>query len=340
MKHYKIRKRLLFVGLLCLGAAFPFCLFLWSGGSSTLWLSAVFSAAMLLLSFCAVLNTEYYLRQTVLKLSDLLSSITELRENPVFSDSEDTLLSKLQNQTLRLTGILQAQQQDAQKKEQEMKTLVSDISHQLKTPVAALKMYSELLWDETATPKERREYLETLMTALHKLEFLMDSLIKMSRLESHIIQLKAKVCPISSTVLAAVMQCHAAAKQKNMDVSFAEPEQEILAAHDVRWTQEAIFNLLDNGVKYTQDSGKMAIKLQKYEMFCRIDITDNGPGIPEGEQEKIFQRFYRGTQSKGADGLGIGLYLTRNIISGQGGYIKLSSGSHGSTFSVFLPLSP
>lgn len=338
MKYYAPLKTLLFTGIVLLCLAFPISIHFLFGNTTFTWVCTTFTSAVFLLVFLAVKNSEHYLRQTVISLSDLLASITDLEKGMTFSDTEDTLLSKLQNQTLRLTNILQAQKRNASERENEIKTLVSDISHQLKTPVAALKMYGELLQDETITPAERKEYLSTLMDALRKLEFLMDSLIKMSRLESHIIQLRPESCAIRQTILDAVMQCRIKATEKNIDISFDEKNQELLLFHDKRWTTEAIYNILDNAVKYTNTGGFIQITLQKYEMFCRLDICDTGMGIPDAEQEKVFLRFFRGSASLSEEGLGIGLYLSRSIISAQGGYIKLSSGVEGSTFSIFLPL--
>lgn len=338
MKHYASLKTLLFSMIFLICAAFPVTVYLVFDNSSFTVICLGFTAAVFLLVLLACFNSEHYLRRTVISLSDLLASITDLQKGAAFSDTEDTLLSKLQSQTLRLTGILQAQQRNASERENEIKTLVSDISHQLKTPVAALKMYGELLQDEGITPAERKEYLSTLMTALQKLEFLMDSLIKMSRLESHIIQLKPEAYAISQTVLDAVMQCRVKATAKNIDISFDEKNQDLILSHDRRWTAEAIFNILDNAVKYTNAGGSVRITLQKYEMFCRLDICDTGRGILEAEQEKVFQRFFRGSGSLSEEGLGIGLYLSRSIITAQGGYLKLSSGETGSTFSLFMPL--
>lgn len=337
MKYYLPLKYLLLFCLTAACIAFPTAVgFLYADGTLT-WLCAGFSALTLTLCLLAVKNSEHYIRQVVIRLSDLLAAITSLKQESVFPDAEDTLLSRLQTQTLRLTGILRAQQQDARKKESEIKTLVSDISHQLKTPVAALKMYGELLSDQTISAKERQEYLETLMVSLEKLEFLMDSLIKLSRLESRIIQLKPEPTPVGQTVLEALRQCAGAAKEKNLEVTLQEAEQRT-ALLDPRWTCEAIFNVLDNAVKYTPEGGSIRIRIQSYEMFCRIDISDTGPGIPPQEEEKIFQRFYRGSASREQDGLGIGLYLSRGIISRQGGYIKLVPQKEGSRFSLFLPL--
>ena len=115
-------------------------------------------------------------------------------------------------------------------------------------------------------------------------------------------------------------------------------QNDVAANIDSKWTQEAIFNIADNAVKYT-DKGSITISATEFDMFVRVDVSDTGKGIPEEEQAKIFGRFYRGSATKSEEGVGIGLHLAREIISGQGGYIKVKStpDEPGTTFSIFLP---
>lgn len=174
-----------------------------------------------------------------------------------------------------------------------------------------------------------------MQTSLEKLTFLTNSLIKMSRLESGIIRLKPERNSLNDIVLQAVKTVYAKARGKNITMSF-DCEQTFEALLDFNWTAEAIANVLDNAVKYTPNGGVVGLKIIEYPSYLRLDISDNGIGIPEEEQAKIFSRFYRGKQSAGVDGVGIGLYLTRDIVNKQNGYIKVASDENGSTFSLFL----
>ena len=107
---------------------------------------------------------------------------------------------------------------------------------------------------------------------------------------------------------------------------------------DEKWTREALCNLLDNAVKYTPAGGRVTLSVQPYELFCRVDVTDTGPGIHEQERPKIFGRFYRAENAWESEGVGVGLYLTRQIMEGQGGFVKVYSNlGQGSMFSLFLP---
>ena len=221
-----------------------------------------------------------------------------------------------------------------QEKEQ-IKTLISDISHQIKTPVAAANTFVQLLGDTGLSDEERREYIATLQMSLEKLTFLTNSLIKMSRLESGIIRLKPKQSSLNDIVMQAVKTVYAKARDKNITITF-DCGQTFEALLDFNWTAEAVTNVLDNAVKYTPSGGVVDLKITEYPSYLRLDVSDNGIGIPEEEQAKIFGRFYRGKQSAGVDGVGIGLYLTRDIVNKQNGYIKVASDEKGTIFSLFL----
>lgn len=264
----------------------------------------------------------------------LIEALVEQQERTVFSEAEDTLTARLQHQLLKLRNILTAQNKMLAQEKEHIKTLISDISHQIKTPVASASTFAQLLDDELSA-EERAEYIATLQMSLEKLTFLTNSLIKMSRLESGIISLKPERNSLNDIVLHAIKTVYAKAKNKNITITF-DCEQTFEALLDFNWTAEAITNVLDNAVKYTPNGGIVDLKITEYPSYLRLDISDNGIGIPEEEQAKIFGRFYRGKQSAGVDGVGIGLYLTRDIVNKQKGYIKVASDENGSTFSLFL----
>lgn len=275
--------------------------------------------------------TDDLLEQLTLLIEDLIGQ----QELILFSENEDTLLSRLQHQLLKLRKLLISHNKLLEEEKNQIKTLISDISHQIKTPVAEAKTFAELMDDEGLSAAEREEYGKILQLSLDKLVFLTNSLIKMSRLESGIIRLKPRKTSLNDIVLHAIGSVHAKAMEKDITIAF-ECDGEFEAVLDFNWTAEAIANVLDNAVKYTPAGGRVDIKITEYPVYLRLDITDNGPGISEEEQAKIFGRFYRGSNSSGVEGVGIGLYLTRDIVNKQSGYIKVISEGNGSTFSVFL----
>ena len=279
---------------------------------------------------------QNYMNDILIKLSDMLSTISDMKEREVFSQIDDSMFSKLQYQTIKLTKLLKSQNMKIENDKEEIKSLISDIAHQLKTPLTNMKMYSEFLQDDTLSKEERDEFNMVINSSLDRLCFLVESMIKMSRLESSVINLKPKLDNIKETIISAITSLYKKAKLKNITINF-NCEEDIYLLHDKRWTGEAIFNIIENAIKYSPSNTEININIQKYEMFTRIDIEDEGRGICEEEIPRIFARFYRGQNTYEEDGIGIGLYLSREIIAKQEGYIKVSSKDKGSTFSVFLP---
>lgn len=296
----------------------------------------IFSMFIIVIFFIYRFIYKKYMENIFINLSNMLSTIIDIREDIVFSTIEDSLFSKLQHQTIKLTNILKNKNKQIEEERNEIQELISDIAHQLKTPLTNLKMYGEFLKDESLSEDERKEFFEIVMYSLNRLSFLVESMIKMSRLESGVITLRPNLANLNDTLLMSINQVQKKAKEKKININLEEVDK-IKIYHDKNWISEAIFNLLENAVKYSNYKSKIDIKIQSYEMFIRIDVKDNGIGIQEGELSKIFRRFYRGSNVEDAEGIGIGLYLTREIVSKHGGYIKVKSNNKGSIFSVFLP---
>ena len=214
--------------------------------------------------------------------------------------------------------------------------LIADVSHQTKTPIANLLLYASLLAESELTPEQQAQ-AEALKTQAEKLSFLVDALVKSSRLDNGILTLSPAPHPIQPLLDGAAAQGLAAAGQRGISLTVLPWEG--AARFDSKWTAEALYNVLDNALKYTPPGGTVTLSVTAYHMFCCIQVSDTGPGIPEEEQAQIFSRFYRGAAVREQEGLGLGLYLTRRILTSEGGYIRVSSQpGKGSTFSLYLPL--
>ena len=213
--------------------------------------------------------------------------------------------------------------------------LIADISHQTKTPIANLLLYAELLADKDL-PDDCRGYVKQLTAQAEKLQFLIESMVKAGRLETGVIAVQPRPADVGALTQAAVQSALPEAERRGVQLSRLPAE--VGACFDPKWTQEALGNLIDNAIKYTPAGGSVTVSVTPYELFCRIDVTDTGPGIPEDEQARIFERFYRSPTVRDAQGVGLGLYLAREIAAANGGYIKVTSRpGNGSTFSLFLP---
>ena len=250
---------------------------------------------------------------------------------------DETRLSSLET---RFAHYLSASVVSARNLEKDkIKSLIADISHQTKTPIANLLLYSELLLEDDTDnlSVQMRENIVQLHAQSEKLQFLIASLVKLSRLENGILQLSPQEEALKSMLTLAVKETEFKARAKGLELILHDTDEK--AYFDSKWTLEAICNILDNALKYTNE-GTISLSVTAYEMFVRIDIKDSGIGIKEEELPKIFSRFYRSEDTKNMEGVGIGLYLSRQILSEEGGYIKVSSVyGQGSTFSVFLPKS-
>ena len=247
---------------------------------------------------------------------------------------DESQLSALETKFAHYLSAAEASSRNMAQEKDKIKSLIADISHQTKTPIANLLLYSELLMEETL-PASAKENVEALYKQSEKLRFLIDSLVKLSRLENGIISLSPQQASLQPLLESVVEQYAAKASGKGLSIYLYDTD--ISATFDLKWTAEALANIVDNAIKYTEH-GTITISTVSYEMFTRIDISDTGSGIPENEQAKIFSRFYRSNAVQEQEGVGIGLYLARQIISGESGYIKVASvPGKGSTFSIFLP---
>ena len=295
-------------------------------------LGLVALAALLLLGLWLWLDA----RRTVRRLDRMLS--TAIDGGFGEESFDESAPSALESRMARFLNGSARSLRGVQRQRESIQRLLSDISHQTKTPLANLKLYSSLLMEEELTPRQR-EQAQVIFQQSEKLSFLIETLVKLSRLETDVLAVTPKSQPLAPLLERAASQAKAAAEQKGIALQLHLQQQaEMKALYDLRWTAEALGNLLDNAVKYTPPGGCIQVSVTQYELFCRIDVRDNGIGIAEEEQAQIFGRFYRGRQVREQEGLGIGLYLAREIAQKQGGYLKLSSRpGQGSTFSLYLP---
>ena len=218
----------------------------------------------------------------------------------------------------------------------QIKGLISDISHQTRTPVSNMKLYIEFLGEEELS-EDGRQFLKKLQNQVERLDFLMQSMVKMSRLETGILQIQKEPGDICETLRRAVAAVVPDAAVKQIDL-FMESSGEVMIDHDGRWTQEAVFNILDNAVKYTESGGEIHVALTRQEIFLKISISDTGKGIAPERQAEIFTRFYREPEVHDKPGVGIGLYLARRIMELQKGYIEVESEpGEGAEFRLYLP---
>ena len=299
-------------------------------------LPAITVVVLLVCAAVVIWNTNR-VNKTMKQLNEMLdAAITDRFDEHTYDESQ---LSRLEGKLNQFLASSKISHRNIETEKNRIKSLISDISHQTKTPIANILLYTQLLLEQPDLPVSCQPLAEQIGGQTKKLNFLIQSLIKTSRLENGIVQLAPQPNSIGQMVEAVLQECGQKAQQKQLAINSSIP-QELTAQFDPKWTAEALYNILDNAIKYTPAQGEITISASQYETFCRIDIRDTGMGISQEEQAKIFGRFYRSSAVREQEGVGIGLFLAREIIGAQGGYIKVTSTlGKGSTFSVFLPKS-
>lgn len=288
---------------------------------------AAMALALLALLFWSRLRTRRLLRRLERMLDEALRG--EFRE----SAFDESLLSAVETKLAHYLSASAVSAGRLQEERDKISSLIADISHQTKTPVANVLLYAQLLKERA--PENCLPCAAALEEQARKLQSLIESLVKTSRLETGVLALHPRPGPLGPMLEEAVGQFAPRAEEKGLELMLEPTEAE--AVFDPKWTAEAVCNLIDNAVKYTP-SGGVAVSARAYELFARVDVADTGPGVPEEELEKLFQRFYRGGAALDTEGVGVGLYLVRRIAQGQGGYVKVfSRPGKGAKFSLFLP---
>lgn len=338
MKKFSINRICGIFGMLLMLAAGTASImaYLFTGNKNAVWCVVLFSFFVLVCAICFVALIRHKLVDFSDSFCHLMDEMLSGAKIPQKDLEEESLFYKINYRLGRLYEVMQENKNRIAKERTDLQELISDISHQVKTPVANLKMINSTLLEQEVSKEKQREFLEAQENQIDKLEFLMQAMIKTSRLETGVISLEKKIQPVYDTIAAALGGILLNAEKKKINVQVKCSEM-LTASHDRKWTGEALFNILDNAVKYTPVGGQIYVAAECWEMYVKIDIADTGIGIPEQHQGAIFKRFYREAAVHEIDGIGIGLYLAREIVTLQGGYICVESEpGKGSVFSVFL----
>lgn len=251
---------------------------------------------------------------------------------------DETMEAAIGEETNRLLALLHQQRQKQQHETCVMQQFLADVSHQIKTPLSNIMVYSELVSGSPNVSQEERELLELICRQSEKLDFLVSTLIKASRMELEMIQVHPVMGDLDELILRCSEEKFHEAEQKNIEIQTEVCG--IVCPFDPGWMEEALGNIIDNAVKYSPDGGRIEIFVTGYGLFWCIHVRDHGSGICESEQGLIFQRFYRSERRRNKPGLGIGLYLAREIVRQHGGYIEVrSKEGEGAEFCVYLPKS-
>ena len=290
---------------------------------------------VLVLALAAVFLLGLYYLNRLRRMQKLLRDYQETG-TAGFSTMKETQESKLENTLQRLLNQAEKKEVQAKKERDEVAALLSDLTHQLKTPMANVIMYTELLEDENLTPEERQRFTYLARTQAKKMQWLLGNMLKASQLERGMISFSAEYTGIRETIRQAVSSVYAQAEERDIMIK-VEPFEDRKLYHNPRWTAEAMENILDNAVKYSPSGSVVTVRVQPMEIYTQIEISDQGIGISGEEYNKIFRRFYRSGNAAQTQGSGLGLYLAQLILNNEKGYVTaVSRPGEGSSFRVFL----
>lgn len=317
-----------------------FFLFLLPAGLSVPYYTLLFAGAVLANAVWCYLTYRRKYRD-YLEISDCLEALETGRYE--FFTGTDSLKTgiwpQLREQLGRAAHAAEVSKKQLEEEKENTKAMVTDISHQLKTPVSALRLSLELLGDDQVTGEEKREFVERAKREAEKLSRLMGTLVNLSRLEADMIRLEPRTAGLKATLVRAVNGVYLKAEEKNIEIEMKE-FSDIELPHDPRWTAEAISNVLDNAVKYSPGESLIQIRVEPKVSYVFIEVEDQGIGIEKSEYQNIFQRFYRGKRPEVTEqeGAGVGLYLVRKIFEGQGGNVCAAPAhGQGTVMRMMLP---
>lgn len=274
-------------------------------------------------------------RKELETFSRLLDKLLNGEKLHIHAEYLDNLPSKIRHQLLRLSEKIHGSEYKLERERDEVREQIAEIAHQMRTPLANMRNYLELL-DAARCEEERQEYLGGMKSAETQLHFLTESFIRMARLENRIVQIRKEATMLAGTVMQSILQVKKAADAKNIFIEL-QMDEKLEVSHDANWLREALYNILENSVKYSPPDSVIQVAAVRNEMYTRVSVIDSGIGISEGEEGKIFQKFYRGKKTDGQPGFGLGLYLSREIVLMHGGFVKARRRNTGLEISIFLP---
>ncbi len=291
-------------------------------------------AGMLLFTAGIAAAERFRRRRMYRMVSRMLEQVLN-REKIGISDIREGGLSALAGKMIRVQETLEYEVDQAQKEKEQVKSLISNMSHQLKTPLSNVVMYRELLETEPDA-EQRADFLERMRLQLDKIDWILQSLFKMVKLEQDVIRFETEQASLKETLVSALSSVYEKAEKKEIRI-VTEPFPDCLLEHNPKWTAEVFVNILENAVKYSENGSRIEIQVRPLELFTEIRFQDHGIGIRKEEQNRIFQRFYRSRDVENREGSGIGLYLSRMILDKEKGYMTVASEyGRGSCISVFL----
>lgn len=276
-----------------------------------------------------------YQKQRNRKIQELVDYIRKI-EHGIYrievEENEEGELSRLQNELYKITVMLRESSELAGQQKKALADSVSDISHQLKTPLTScLVLLDNLSESENMTEETRRRFLSEITGQLTSVSWLVQVLLKLSRLDAGVVELKEEELSVSALIRGAVEKVGLLAEWKQIDIQVMGEEEPFIKG-DRHWLEEALVNLIKNAIEHSPEDSEIRIQVEDNQVYTCIHVRDFGNGISYEDQKHIFERFYRSADA-GEDSVGIGLALAQEIMKRQNGYLTVESEpGQGTTF--------
>ncbi|TCZ76345.1 HAMP domain-containing histidine kinase [Paenibacillus albiflavus] len=305
---------------------FVMCLLSLLGIIAASFISAIAMILIAIISALLIASSLFFTSwryREIAKLSSYLRQISSGDYSLDVRDNEEGELSILKNEIYKVTLMLSEQSSILKQDKIQLTDAISDISHQLKTPITSMMVMADLLTDAELPVEKRMEFTHNIHVQLERIKWLVSSLLKLSKIDAGTVQFKQE--PVSVYKL-----CHKALEPLLIPIDIKEQavsingDQTISFLGDLNWSVEAMINILKNGVEHTQEGGNIDITFAENALFTEIVIADNGPGIPKEDLPYIFKRFYKGKNAS-EESIGIGLAMAHSIITSQNGHIVVQS---------------
>ena len=276
-----------------------------------------------------------YQKQRNRKIQELVDYIRKIEHGIYWieiEENEEGELSRLQNELYKITVMLRESSELAGQQKKALADSVSDISHQLKTPLTScLVLLDNLSESENMTEETRRRFLSEITGQLTSVSWLVQVLLKLSRLDAGVVELKEEEVSVSALIRGAVEKVGLLAEWKQIDIQVMGEEEPFIKG-DRHWLEEALVNLIKNAIEHSPEDSEIRIQVEDNQVYTCIHVRDFGSGISYEDQKHIFERFYRSADA-GEDSVGIGLALAQEIMKRQNGYLTVESEpGQGTTF--------
>ncbi|UAC48932.1 HAMP domain-containing histidine kinase [Bacillus aquiflavi] len=270
-------------------------------------------------------------------ITEVSNDVLEGRHQVILHENEEGEFAKLIYSINNMSASIRNNIMALEKEKKFLVNLLSDISHQLKTPLSSLMMFNELLTEREIEDAQRKRFLKSSQVQLKRMEWLIKSLLKLAKLDAGAIVFKKVDQSLNETISQTIEMIKKRSEEEKVEIKLIESE-DIHMAHDREWLSEALMNMIKNAVEHTEKDGCITVSVEDSPLFYRIFISDTGEGIEPNQLPHIFKRFYRIKSKKQNDSVGIGLSLSQSIVEGQGGLIEVDSIlGEGTTFQILFP---